>query len=339
MTLKRTGALALGGLGGLAAAVIAGLSVRFHLGRRCADCAWNTTYYPKLRDVGTVKHLTILPLIDWYVTPSAGATLVGEAGVSYLIRADDTTILFDVGLNARGEHPSPLLRNMDVLGVRLDELDYIFISHLHLDHIGGMGYQRAHTFGLSKERLNLDGVTAFVPVPMTHPTAHVELEEEPRVIAPGIVTLGPIPRQLFFLGWTPEQSLAVNVEGKGYALIIGCGHSTLQHVVDRAERLLDAPLYGVVGGLHYPVTASRLMRFGVPVQRIVGTGKWPWDPINRQDIVAAISYLQQRHPKLVALSPHDSCDWSLAAFRQAFGAAYQDLRVGEALEVSTTPPQ
>jgi 7,8-dihydropterin-6-yl-methyl-4-(beta-D-ribofuranosyl)aminobenzene 5'-phosphate synthase len=206
-------------------------------------------------------------------------------------------------------------------------------SHLHLDHVGGRAYQRARTFGLSGERLNVEGVTAFVPVPMTHPTARVEVEEEPRVIAPGIITLGPIPRQLFFLGWTPEQSLAVNVEGKGVVLLIGCGHSTIQHIVDRAEGLFDVPLYGVIGGLHYPVTASRLVRSGMPLQRILGTGKWPWDPIDREDVAAGIAYLQGRRPRLVALSPHDSCDWSLGAFRRAFGGAYRNLRVGEVIEV------
>jgi 7,8-dihydropterin-6-yl-methyl-4-(beta-D-ribofuranosyl)aminobenzene 5'-phosphate synthase len=284
-------------------------------------------------DVGTVKRLSILPLVDWYTAPNSGKTLVGEAGVSYLIRADDTIILFDVGLNAQAEHPSPLLRNMDAMGVSLEEVDHIFISHLHLDHVGGIGYQRAHTFGLSRERLNLDGITAFVPEPMSHPTAHVEVEEEPRAIAPGIITLGPIPRQLFFLGWTSEQSLAVNVEGKGIVLIIGCGHSTIQRIVDRAERLFDAPLYGVVGGLHYPVTASRLVRFGLPMQRILGTGKWPWDPINGEDVAAGIAYLKQRQPQLVALSPHDSCDWSLGAFRRAFGGAYRNLQVGKVIDV------
>jgi 7,8-dihydropterin-6-yl-methyl-4-(beta-D-ribofuranosyl)aminobenzene 5'-phosphate synthase len=333
MSVKRKIVLVLGGVAGLAAAAIGGLSVRFHLGRGCADCAWTTTYYPKLGDVGTVKQLAILPLIDWYPATNSGKSLVGEAGVSYLIRAGDTTILFDVGLNAQSEHPSPLLRNMDALGVSLEEVDCIFISHVHLDHVGGMGYQRAHTFGLSTERLNLDGITAFVPVPMTHPTARVEVEEEPRVIAPGIINLGPIPRQLFFLGWTPEQSLAVNVDGKGIVLIIGCGHSTIQRIVDRAEQLIDAPLYGVVGGLHYPVTASRLVRFGLPLQRILGTGKWPWDPINREDVATGIRYLQQRQPRLVALSPHDSCDWSLGAFRRAFGGAYRNLQVGKVIDV------
>jgi len=113
----------LSGLGGFTAAAIGGLSIRFHQGRRNADCAWTTTYYPRFSDAGAVKRLSILPLVDWYTASSPGQTLVGEAGVSYLVRADDMTILFDVGLNARSEHPSPLLRNMDALGVSPEEVD------------------------------------------------------------------------------------------------------------------------------------------------------------------------------------------------------------------------
>ena len=328
------------GLGGLALAAAGGLAVRFHLGRRRADRVWAAARYPKLKDMGAVKHLTILPLVDWYTARdpstgdstgsprSSGQALVGELGVSYLVRADDTTILFDVGLNQRGEHPSPLLRNMQALGVTLEEVDYIVISHLHLDHVGGMEYQRKRTFALSGKPLNLGGMTVLVPEPMTHPTARVEVVEGPRVIAPGVASIGPIPRQLFFFGWTPEQSLAVNVEGKGIVLITGCGHPTLQRIVELAEMLFDEPIYGIIGGLHYPVTASRGVRFRLPVQRILGTGKWPWDPISKEDVEASIAYLQRRHPQLVALSPHDSCDWSIEVFRRAFDGAYQDVLVG-----------
>jgi 7,8-dihydropterin-6-yl-methyl-4-(beta-D-ribofuranosyl)aminobenzene 5'-phosphate synthase len=307
----------------LAAVIVGGLAVRFYLGRRRADQEWADAHYPKLRDVGKVRRLSILPLIDKH---TAHDGLVGEAGVSYLVQADDTTILFDVGLNQQGEHPSPLLRNMQTLGVTKEKIDSIVISHLHLDHVGGMASQRKRTFALSGEPSELGGMRAFVPEPMTHPTARVEVVEGPRVIAPGVAILGPIARQLFFFGWTPEQSLAVNVEGKGIVLISGCGHSTVGRIVDRAEMLFDERIYGIVGGLHYPVTGSS-------IQRVFGTGKWPWTPINREDVEASIAHLQRLDPQLVALSPHDSCDWSIDAFRQAFGEAYQDVVVGEEIVV------
>jgi 7,8-dihydropterin-6-yl-methyl-4-(beta-D-ribofuranosyl)aminobenzene 5'-phosphate synthase len=318
------------GLGGLVLAAAGGLALRFHLGRRRADRVWAADRYPKLEDVGTVKNLAILPLIDRHV---AHEGLRGEAGVSYLVRAGGTTILFDVGLNGQREHPSPLLCNMEALGVHLEEVDYVVISHRHLDHVGGLAYQLRRTFGLSGEPLDLSGVTALVPEPMTHPSARVEGVERPRVIAPGIASIGPIARQLFFLGWTPEQSLAINVEGKGIVLVVGCGHSTLERIVERTEMLFDQPLYGLVGGLHYPVTSSREGRLGRPVQGILGTGKWPWRAIEEKDVEASIAFLKRRHPHLVALSPHDSSEWSIEAFRRTFEGGYRDVRVGEEIFV------
>jgi len=249
------------GIGGLVLAAAGGLAARFILGRRRADRVWASACYPKLGDIGTVKHLTILPLIDWY---TAHEGLIGEPGVSYLVRADDTTILFDVGYNTRGEHPSPLLRNMAALSVEVTGIDMVVISHAHEDHVGGTPHMVQHTFALSGQPVDLKRIPAYVPVPLSNPTAQVMVVDGPQLIAPGVASLGPIPRQLFFLGWTPEQSLAVNVEGKGIVVIIGCGHSTLQRIVDRAEMLFDEPLYGLVGGLHYPVTASREVKFGLP---------------------------------------------------------------------------
>jgi 7,8-dihydropterin-6-yl-methyl-4-(beta-D-ribofuranosyl)aminobenzene 5'-phosphate synthase len=330
MSLKRGIAVGLGGLGGLIAAAIAGMLARFYLGRRRADRVWAAARYPKLRDIGTVKHLTILPLIDWY---TAREDLVGEPGVSYLVCADDTTILFDVGYNERGEHPSPLLRNMAALGVEVADVDMVVISHAHEDHVGGMSHMMRRTFALSSQPVDLKGIPAYVPVPLSNPTSQVTLVDGPLVIAPGIASMGPISRQLFFFGWTPEQSLAVNVEGKGIVLIIGCGHPTLQRIVDRAEMLFDEPIYGLVGGLHYPVTGARTVMLGIPVQKIVGTGKLPWRPITRDEVQQAIAYLQRRNPQLVALSPHDSCDWSIEAFRSAFDKAYQDVQVGKEIVV------
>ncbi len=316
-------AVVLGGLGLVAVVITASLIVRFYLGRRHVEQTWIAIRYPPLKDIGTVKHLSVLPLID---RKTARSDLVGEAGVSYLIRADNTTLLFDVGLNLRRENPSPLLHNMQALGVTLEQIQYIVISHLHSDHVGGMKYQWKRTFDLSSQPLDLSAMTAFVPTPMTHSTAKVQVVDSPRVIAPGITTLGAVPRQLFFLGWTLEQSLAINVEGRGIVLIIGCGHPTIQHIVQQAEILFDRPVYGVVGGLHYPVTALPLQRFG-------GMNNWPWKPANKKDVGTSIEFLQQRHPGVVALSPHDSCDWTIETFRQAFSEAYQDVLVGKEIVV------
>jgi 7,8-dihydropterin-6-yl-methyl-4-(beta-D-ribofuranosyl)aminobenzene 5'-phosphate synthase len=311
------------GILGLVALVIIGLIARFYIGCRHVDRIWTADHYAHLKDIGAVHRLTILPLID---RKPARSDLVGEAGVSYLVQADDTGILFDVGLNKRGEHPSPLLRNMEALGVTLERVQYIIISHLHRDHVGGTKNPGKHTFDLSGLPADLSEIPTLVPTRMTHPTAKIEMADSPRVIAPGIISLGVIPRQLFWLGLTLEQSLAINVEDKGIVLIVGCGHPTIQRIVQKAEALLGRPIYGVVGGLHYPVTA-------LPVQRFWGANNWPWNPVNKKDVSSSIEFLQRRHLKVVAVSPHDSCDWTIEAFRQAFSEAYQDVLVGKEIVV------
>ena len=321
------------GLGGAVAAVAGGLSVQYVVGRWRAQRAWSAQDYGPLADVGAVKDLTILPLVDWY---TASDDLAGEPGVAYLVRADDTTILFDVGFNFHGEHPSPLLRNMEALGVKFSDLDAIVISHPHVDHLGGLSTQIRRRISPSAKPVDLGGVTAYVPSPLSNPTADIIVSREPRVIAPGVAVTGVIPRQLFLIGWSPEQSIAVNVKGKGVVVIIGCGHPTLQRIIERAETLFDEPLYGVVGGLHYPVTSGRGEKIASFIMRYMGTGKWPWDPVNKQEVEDAIAFLSRRNPGLVALSPHDSCDWSIEEFHGAFRDAYQYILVGREITVTGT---
>jgi 7,8-dihydropterin-6-yl-methyl-4-(beta-D-ribofuranosyl)aminobenzene 5'-phosphate synthase len=306
------------------------MSLRYFRDVSRANYQWNTFVQKRLSDIGSVKQLIITPLIDWY---TARESLVGEAGVSYLVQADNTRILLDVGLNRANEHPSPLLRNMKELGVDPKDINYVVISHLHSDHVGGMIGMRKRTFRLSREDVNLSHIVALTPVPMHHVTAQVKLIDEPFVIAPGIASQGPISRALFFLGLTLEQALVVNVAGKGLVIITGCGHQGLYRIVERAEQVISEPLYGIVGGLHYPVTSSRINILGVPGQRLLGTGKLPWRPITRSEVLQSIDYLKAKRLKLVAVSAHDSCDWTLHTFQNAFGEAYQELRVGRPIVV------
>jgi hypothetical protein len=54
---------AIGALVLVFAAIIAGLSVRFYLGRRQVDRMWAARHPAPLKETGAVKQLTILPLI------------------------------------------------------------------------------------------------------------------------------------------------------------------------------------------------------------------------------------------------------------------------------------
>jgi 7,8-dihydropterin-6-yl-methyl-4-(beta-D-ribofuranosyl)aminobenzene 5'-phosphate synthase len=204
-------------------------------------------------------------------------------------------------------------------------VDEVVISHRHFDHVGGFKAQLRHSFVLPTERMVAGEIPVYVPEPLQHPTADVRVVEYPQQLDPSVTTLGPIPRALFVLGWTPEQALAVNVEGKGIVLIVGCGHQGVERIVKRAEALFDEPLYALVGGLHLPVSGSGMQRF-------LGTGRPPWKMLTAEDVMETIRYLQEKGLKRIALSAHDSCDFSLNAFDEAWGSAFEVVTVGQPLE-------
>ena len=287
----------------------------------------------KLANVGSTRVLEILPLVDWN---AANPGLRGEAGVSYLIRTDRSTILFDVGGNLEATDPSPLVANMRQLGIKLADIDTIVISHNHTDHVGGLPLAMARTFSLDYKQGDLQGKRVFVPIPMTYPGIEPAVVRAPMVFAPGVATTGPIPSKIY-MGPVNEQALAIHVEGKGIVLIVGCGHQSLPRLLERAAELFDGPIYGVVGGLHYPVPHGRwINKEGVDVQRWASYG--PDSGPTAEDVQRDVDLLATKRPQWVSLSPHDSSNEMIDLFRKKFGTGFHDLRVGEAQQIGVPKP-
>lgn len=228
--------------------------VNFREGKEKAELDWQRSVFKKISNWGSTKILEILPLIDWH---KSREDLKVELGVSYLIRTDEKAILFDVGLNAKQSDPSPLLHNMNALGISIGDFDAIVISHNHSDHVGGGKWAKEKTFSLNAHQIDLGQKTVYTPIPMTYPGLYPIYTENPTIISKGVATIGAISNYLFrtmdHMGRVPEQALAVNVDGKGIVLIVGCGHQTLPKIVERTEALFEEPIYGLIGGLHYAV--------------------------------------------------------------------------------------
>ena len=199
---------------------------------------------------------------------------------SYLIRTDTQTILFDVGHNQNQTSPSVLQHNMQELGIALDDIDTIFLSHNHLDHVGGLQWSRMQSFSLGNRQIDLGDVQVYSPTPMTYPGLVLRHTPEPQILARGIATTGTIAQRLF-IGAIEEQALAINVEGKGVVLIVGCGHQTIPKILQRAKAVFSEPVYGLIGDLHYPVPQGRFTLLGIDVQRTLASGEgefiriWP----------------------------------------------------------------
>ena len=260
-------------------------------------------------EFGETSSLEVIPL---YENASASGDLQSGLGVSYLIRTDHATILFDLGNNWNGASPSPLLQNMASLGITLDEIDTIVISHRHLDHVGGNNWW-------SKKTFSLDGATQpplgerpiYIPEAMSYPGSEPVVSESPVLLAEGVATTGLITYAQPFPLWLAipkgdEQAIAVNVTGKGLVLITGCGHMGLEALLGRAADVFEVPVAGLIGGLHYGNATT-------------------------QDLQPEIALVQSLNPLIVALSPHDSGPAAIDAFARAFPAVYQDIQVGKAL--------
>jgi 7,8-dihydropterin-6-yl-methyl-4-(beta-D-ribofuranosyl)aminobenzene 5'-phosphate synthase len=288
--------------------------VRQVVAARQVQAALTATADMPTLDSGTTQSLTILPLFDG---TAVDHQLQAGTGVAYLVKTDTATILLDTGYNPENLDPSPLQQNMAHLGITLDDIDTVVITHKHPDHTGGVSWWQQGTFSLGNTQADLGRKSIYVPEPMTYPDAEPEVIEAPKRLAPGVATIGAVPfvepfPVSLFRGTGAEQALAVNVAGRGVVLITGCGHPSLATLVSRTEALFDAPLIGVVGGLHYGARDAASLQ-------------------------GEIDLLARRAPQVVALSSHDSGAAALQAFESAFGTSYVPLVVGEPITIAGAP--
>lgn len=153
-------------------------------------------------------------------------TLQANWGFSALIEAKGKKILFDTGASG-----AILLSNMEKLGINPKEIDEVFISHFHFDHVGGLS-----------DFLDVnDEVTAWIPRSfrgVKNAKEIVEIENS-RKLYEGIYSTGELEGI--------EQSLCVETQ-KGIVLIVGCSHPRTEHIINVASGFGN--VYGIIGGLH-----------------------------------------------------------------------------------------
>ncbi|MEN8122054.1 MAG: MBL fold metallo-hydrolase [Bacteroidota bacterium] len=310
-------------------------TIKVNQGREMANEKYTSTKVEKIADKNSVKTISIMPLID---SESISNDLETENGVSYLISADDKQILLDLGFNRAKKHPSPLLHNMKILDKSFNDIDYIVFSHAHLDHLGGMNEQKTKTFSISQAKVETPKIPVYAPVKIQASEFNPQLDEinipeKPNVIMPGVYTIGNIPRHLFIMGYIEEQALALRLEGKGIVLIVGCGHQTIQKIIERTKQLFDDNIYAVFGGLHFPILKKGNISLLSIVQFIVGSDYAPWNGLSEKDVFEAIECIKAENVEFVGLSPHDSSVWSINEFKKAFGHKYIDIKVGKEITI------
>lgn len=211
---------------------------------------------------------------------------LGEPAVCYYIECDSCRILFDTG------YSDVFLRNAETLGIDLEQLTHIVLSHGHNDHTGGLKCL-LDRFDLSHATLiaHPDCFTPkydkglYIGAPLTAQEAAQKVRyrpaTEPLPLSEHLTFLGQIPRTTDFeaqaaIGWelrdtvqAPDflfdDSALVYHTADSFFLITGCSHSGICNITLYAEKVTGAQhIRGILGGFHLlsdPVQARRTAAF------------------------------------------------------------------------------
>lgn len=157
-------------------------------------------------------------------------------GFSCIIRSPGRAILFDTG-----GHGRILLKNMATLGIDPREIEAVFLSHEHGDHIGGVT-------DFLRQNPN---VSVYVPK-----SFYSTLQEKVKNPSTKIIPVGGPNRlyeNIYSTGemgtWLKEQSLVLDTP-KGLVVITGCAHPGIINIVRKAKQLVPKDVCLVMGGFH-----------------------------------------------------------------------------------------
>ena len=161
---------------------------------------------------------------------------IAEWGFGCFIEGYDKTILFDTGGN--GE---TLLHNIDFLDVDLNSLDVVVISHIHWDHINGLGSVLSRTPHIT---VYMGTSYAHTRSPFISAVGGTTVAvDEPIQICEHVSSTGELE------GSPPEQSLILDTD-EGLVVVTGCSHPGIVNILRRAKEVLDKNIHLVFGGFH-----------------------------------------------------------------------------------------
>lgn len=175
--------------------------------------------------------------------------LIPGGGFSALIELDGKRILFDAGADFL-----VLKHNAQVLGVNLEAIDLLFLSHDHCDHIGGVPAVRRK------------GLEVYYPASFSSSFGEMMESAKARAhpvsraaeIIPGIHSTGEL--EGIVLGTSVREQALVIAGGDGPVLITGCAHPGIVDVARLGTEIVGESLHLVLGGFHLIRTESETVR-------------------------------------------------------------------------------
>ena len=206
---------------------------------------------------------------------------LAEPGVSYLIETGGKKIIFDLG------YSNAFIINARKLVLDLLDLDYVVLSHGHIDHTGGLDpllrlYLEAaiEKLPLKKPKLvahpstffskkigNLPEIGSFVSEETLSGFFDVRLSKNPVQLTERLIFLGEIERENDFEGLRPmgkirkkgmdkddflldDSALAYRSDA-GLVIITGCSHAGICNIIEQARRVCrEERVVDIIGGFH-----------------------------------------------------------------------------------------
>lgn len=228
-----------------------------------------------------------------YDNNSSRPDLRAAWGFGCFIEGLEKNILFDTGGDGR-----ILLSNMERLGISPQQVNIVFLSHVHGDHTGGLTalLERNHDVTVFLPRSFPEKMKAAI----RERKAKVVEVREPQKVCPGAFSTGEMGT------FIKEQSLYIPVKG-GIAVITGCAHPGVVKIVSKASELSKTGPSLVLGGFHMAGFSDRRINSVISGFKTLGVGK--------------------------AAPCHCSGDRTRELFSQAFGSQFIKAEVGSVIKL------
>ncbi len=197
---------------------------------------------------------------------------LGEPALSFYIEEGGQKILFDTG------YSDVLIHNAKKLGIDLNQLDTIVLSHGHNDHTGGLAYLVnqmslqntklvAHPQCFNQKQDEGEVIGSPLSREQLDQFCQLSLTSQPTWLSEKLLFLGEIPRRFDFEGQQPigmrcendqwvadavlDDSALVYQSETGLYIITGCSHSGICNIIEYAKEICqDHRINGVIGGFH-----------------------------------------------------------------------------------------